>query len=133
MTPIVHLKKADALPIMQKAFREGRLQAQQVQQPPIKGQARSCYYRHPNSGCPCIVGAVLDDGTAQRFDAYGESSVWALWTDNRLKVDDFLFFSIAQQLHDEWQKGDEESGQELVEHLGLPEETPLYPNTEAAA
>lgn len=90
----VKLTKAEALPKMRAAFEAGILCRQRF-------PTRVAQYRG-HEGAPCIVGVVIDDETAKRWDAGvgGYSSVNGLLYAQELETDDDDFFRRAQALHD---------------------------------
>lgn len=90
------ISKATALPIMQAAYKEGKLQ---VCHPDLNNGV--CQYRSPYG--PCAVGILLDDHTAIAMDLSENSSLSSMERDELEKLfeaDDIEWFVNAQRLHD---------------------------------
>lgn len=99
--------KAEALPILQQAYRDNVLAAQ--------NGGTVCAYRGPNG--PCIIGVLLDDETAERWDTINDQgssvSIAAVFHGYEPKVEakaevldvfpsDVKWFADLQAAHDAW-------------------------------
>jgi hypothetical protein len=112
--------KEEALPIMQKAFQDGILSAQ--------NGGSQCLYRSPQG--PCIIGVLLDDETAERWDilnCLGSSiSLKAVYSGSesgdvaRNEVLDTFpeldWFQQVQNIHDAWVSFIAGCGSERIEN-----------------
>jgi hypothetical protein len=112
---IKHWTKAEALPILQEAFRNNSLAAQQG--------AHTCQYRGPYG--PCIIGVLIDDETAAKWDVwteFGDSfSIAPVFNDKRHHASakmieeveaafggpDAQWFVALQEAHDGWATSNE--------------------------
>lgn len=100
----VTLNKLDVARAAAKAYREGRLSAQ--------GRTPKCKYRDP-AGCPCVIGAAIDDETAKTWDGLvGSTSVSWLQEIGYILTDDQEALVDLQIAHDNWAK--KVAGSELV-------------------
>jgi hypothetical protein len=108
MTKIT-LNKLDVARAAAKAYREKRLSAQ--------GTAPLCAYRDYN-GCPCVIGAAIDDDTAEAWDACrelsGGSAIRALSRRGLIDSDDMDALEDLQSTHDDWARGDDTAEAVLV-------------------
>jgi hypothetical protein len=68
-----------------------------------QGNTPTCAYRD-ESGCPCAVGAALDDETAKLLDLQDDTDVLSLISKGLLKADDEDGLIELQDLHDRWAK-----------------------------
>lgn len=113
------------LPLMQKAFIEGRLQAQRIT------NRSDCMYRSKHG--PCVIGSVLPDDVAELADTcslFGASAEVGLLVDlGVLETKDRVRLARIQTAHDDWAgcPDDELLGEALREKLELPDSVPLRP------
>jgi hypothetical protein len=107
MTHVV-LNKLDVARAAAKAYLEGRLSAQ--------GPTPVCSYRDA-SGCPCVIGASVDDKTAKKWDDLDDSGVIDLKAQDILESDDMQALAELQCLHDEWAAGSSWAESRLVSLL----------------
>lgn len=107
MKPIVHLSKAVCLPIMQKAYRDRKLQAQ------VDPHAVQCQY----SG-PCVIGVCLTPEQQIALDEVIPTGISSLIANGLVTTDDDTFFKQAQEYHDDAIKVDRPINR-LARHLGV--------------
>lgn len=111
MQPI-HLTRATCLPIMQEAFRNNRLQAQQ---PENYNNYADCLYAGP-----CVVGVCLTPSERSQLDQPLKSI--AYWINAGIvTTDDPEFFRIAQSYHDRAMNPEDNADElrNLAQHLEL--------------
>lgn len=97
--------KAEALPILQKAYRDKILSAQ--------NGGQECLYR--SDAGPCIIGVLLDDQTAEKWDQMGSAGSVSVGAVKRgdesistaraavldaFHYDDLAWFAAIQTAHD---------------------------------
>lgn len=93
------LKKTEAYAPIREAFDNNRLSAQNPV-PTVNG----CFYRHPNSGCPCAIGVLIPDDNEIKMNHELNNDPFEILTQKGLiEVDDWQWFCELQHLHDNWQ------------------------------
>lgn len=93
-----HFTKAEAIPLLQAAYKEGRLSAQRKD---IEPGDIPCQYRD-DSGCPCAIGLLIDTETAAVWDEGASMNVDEIFADGLATSDDNDFFLVVQDAHDQW-------------------------------
>lgn len=108
------ITKAEALPIMRQAFLDGKLAAQ--------NGADKCAYRSDKFG-PCIVGCVLPDEIAKRWDTLsnngGSIPVGSEHPEvmRVISAQDHEWFSDLQQIHDSACSSNEDNRRDRLREL----------------
>lgn len=93
-----HFTKAEAIPLLQAAYKEGRLSAQRKD---ITPGSISCKYRD-SKGCPCAIGVLIDNETAFKWDEGSSMSMEEIFQDRLATSDDDIWFENVQAAHDQW-------------------------------
>lgn len=83
--------------VLIQARRAFDAKALSVQHNPEKSR---CFYREPDTGHVCAIGASLDDKTAAHWDAQAPSDIRTLHDRGLFETDDIDALMDLQQLHD---------------------------------
>lgn len=99
------IKAADVLREARKAFKEGRLQAQNVEDA-VSRSSLPCLY----SG-PCAIGAALTPEQAEWLDKGGndvcsDTGIASLDNNGSITTDHYDILSALQDAHDMWVRGE---------------------------
>jgi len=101
MSDVIILNKAEAYAKIKAAYDAGELSAQN---PPSKESG--CFYRHPETQCPCAVGVLIpDDNPMLKHEALNNEPIHSpdLRDFIQFAEGDRAWFETLQELHDSWQ------------------------------